>query len=551
MILLSYVKSERGVAALIALIMVGLLTILGLAALSTTDDEISIAGNELQELRAFYAAEAGLEKAASMIQDSYEQTGHPPDVMPSDETNVNTCAVSFVSIDNGAAEQRPLSQGTLAGLHALVKSFDLTASATSGFDNSRVELSETFETALIPIFQFAVFYGNNLEIAPGPDMTLIGRVHSNGNLYLQSGDGSTLTIDSYVTASGSIMHGRHPDAPMSTDDGQVRIKDAAGDYQEMYQDGTWLDAGDTAVWFDSSLARWGGRVQDSAHGQGELNLPLTDTDDPHAILERADGNPDSYEDQADIKVVNDTVLQRQLDGTWADVTSDFVDQGIISTTTFYDAREGENVTSYDLNVGAMFDSGYAPANGILYFSQLSMASYPALRLQNGSTLDAPFTVVSENPVYTQGNYNSDPSNKQPAAILGDAVTFLSGAWNDGDSWGSKYDRYASETTVNASILTGNVETTSSAYSGGFENLPRFLEVWSGTDFNWMGSMVNLWEAVQADGSWDGSYYSPPNRNWSYDPDLDDPTKLPPATPVVRVFQRTGWKQEYVGYNLDG
>ena len=63
----SRLHSESGFATLIALIMVGMLTLIGLAALSTSDDEVTIAGNELQETRAFYAAEAGLEQAAAEL----------------------------------------------------------------------------------------------------------------------------------------------------------------------------------------------------------------------------------------------------------------------------------------------------------------------------------------------------------------------------------------------------------------------------------------------------------------------------------------------------
>jgi Tfp pilus assembly protein PilX len=51
-------KSERGFATLIALLMVGMLTLLGIAALSTSDDEVNIAGNSYNEMRTFYAAEA-------------------------------------------------------------------------------------------------------------------------------------------------------------------------------------------------------------------------------------------------------------------------------------------------------------------------------------------------------------------------------------------------------------------------------------------------------------------------------------------------------------
>jgi hypothetical protein len=131
--------------------------------------------------------------------------------------------------------------------------------------------------------------------------------------------------------------------------------------------------------------------------------------------------------------------------------------------------------------------------------------------------------------------------------MADAITFLSGSFDDSKSTLYKSNRVASETTVNCSYLTGNVETTATDYSGGFENLPRFLEVWSGKNFNWKGSAVNLWNSLQANGTWNGTYYSPPIRNWQFDTDLDDPNKLPPETPVVRVFQRTGWQQLNVGY----
>ena len=90
----------------------------------------------------------------------------------------------------------------------------MTSIAVNPEMRSRVMLQQSFETALVPIFQFAVFYGNDLEIAPGPDMNLIGRVHSNGNLWLQAGN--TLRIDSYVTASGQILHGRKGPEPSVT-----------------------------------------------------------------------------------------------------------------------------------------------------------------------------------------------------------------------------------------------------------------------------------------------------------------------------------------------
>jgi hypothetical protein len=538
-------SSERGVATLIALLMIGMLLLIGLAALTTSDDESQIAGNEWREMKAFYAAEAGLEQAMSTLQMEYDSTGLPPADMPEGEEAINDCQVTYQSVDDGAATMRPLSSGELAGLRALVKTFSVEATAVDSTDGNQIQMSQTFEVALVPIFQFAVFYGTDLEIAPGSDMSLIGRVHSNGNLYLQAA--STLNMDSYVTASGNILHGRK--GPGSVDAGDVKIKNASGTYTSMKMGSDWLDA-DYNKWYDSSLSRWGGRVKDSAHGQQALNLPLSSGDDPHAIIERADGgNSDSFENKATLKIVDGVAQQLQSDGAWHDVTAAMVADGTLKYTAdkFTDKRENQKIDCTELDIAKMYSKGYAPSNGVVYFSdeKTSSTEWPALRLINGSKLDAGLTVASENPLYTLGNFNS--TSKQPASLIADAVTFLSTNWADANSTLAKASRVAKATTVNASYLSGNVETTSSNYSGGFENLPRFLETWTGINFTWKGSAVNLWNSIQATGLWNGTYYDPPKRVWSYDTDLDDPTKLPPETPTIRIFQRTGWQQKYVGF----
>ncbi|MCK4372658.1 MAG: hypothetical protein KAW61_05895 [candidate division Zixibacteria bacterium] len=534
-------KSERGFATLIALLMVGMLTLLGIAALSTSDDEVNIAGNAYNEMRTFYAAEGGLEAAAAALQTEWDSTGVPPMLMPTETREINNCVVTYGTADNGPATQDVLSTGTLTGLHALVKSFTITSVAVSQNDHGKMELSQTFQTALVPLFQFAVFYENDLEIAPGPAMTLAGRVHSNGNLWLQAG--TSLQMDSYVTSAGSIYHGRKGAGSVAS--GDVTVKDLSGADVSMKDGADWLDA-DDSHWYDSSVTRWQGMVQDSEHGQEALNIPLNAAagGDPHKLIDRGSGNPDSYEHHATLKFIDGQALQL-VGGIWNDVTANMITDGIISFSAdqFTDQRENAQVDVMELDIDLMYSQGYAPSSGVIYFAD-STSDYPALRLRSGSQLDAGLTVASANPVYTLGNYNS--VDKKPAAILADAVTFLSGSWDDSKSAMTKSDRIATNTTVNASYLTGNIETTDANYNGGFENLPRFLEEWSGRDFNWLGSAVCLWNSVQANGLWNGTYYSPPDRNWAYDPDLNDPNKLPPETPMIRVFQRIGWQQKYVG-----
>jgi hypothetical protein len=528
-------------AALVALLLVGMLTLIGLAALSTSDDEVQVAGNKWQETKAFYAAESGLDRAVADLIAHYDTANSVPGSMPSGDDDINNCDVTYATVDKGAATQKVIAAGAQAGLHALVKTFSVSATASNASENASVTLKEDFESGVCPLFQFAVFYGNDLEIAPGPNMTLLGRVHSNGNLWIQSG--ATLKMDSYVTCSGDIIHGRK--GPGSVDNGDVLIKDGTGTYESMKLGSGWLEHS-YSKWYDSSVARWNGRVQDSDHGQGELKVPIAGGGDPHKLIERATSNPDSYENKATLKFVNGAALRLQS-GSWVDVTAAMTAAGVITYTAnkFTDQRENKVADVTDIDVSKLYSTGYAPTNGVVYFSDKRAGEdFPALRLKNGSQLGAALTVASENPVYTVGNFNS--TAKKPAAIMADAYTCLSGSWDDTKSAQVKTNRPASATTINVCYATGNVNTTSTTYNGGFENLLRFLEDWTDKTNTWSGSAVCLWNSLQATGTWNGNYYTPPNRTWSYDSMLDDPNKIPPESPVIRVFHRTGWAQEHVG-----
>ncbi len=538
-----HIKSESGAALLIALLMMGLAMLIGLAALSTSDDEVTIAGNEMQEIRSFYAAEAGLEMAAAALEREYDSTGVPPTVMPEGIDHMNECQVEFVSASDGPAEQRVMTTGSLAGLHALVKSFTMISTATSDIDNAKVVLSQSFETDMVPIFQFAVYYENDLWATPASDMTITGRVHCNGSMYLQAG--TDMYFDGKVTAAGAVEHG-FPGGLYSGTNGGVHFKDGSGSYQNMYQDGSWLDNSDPD-WYAKASTLWAGNVRDEAFGQEELNVPLTNSSgDPHKIIERAAGNADSYEEKSDFKII-DGVPYSMQGGVWQNVSAS-LPAGTISSTSFYDAREKEWVTSTDIDMDLLSTSGYYPNNGVVYSSD-QRGGYPVLRLRNGEEIKDALSVFSENPLYIEGDYNTQ--DKKPAAVIADVVTYLSNDWDDANSSGKLSSRTTSPTTVNVSMITGDLDTDVQDYSGGLANLPRFLEDWNKTKFTLHGSMVNLWRTKQADGQWSygggSAYYTAPTRDYRFDLDLNDPNNLPPETPVVRLFQRTGWKQEYVSF----
>jgi hypothetical protein len=396
--------------------------------------------------------------------------------------------------------------------------------------------------ALIPIFQFAVFYEYDLEIAPGADMTLGGRVHTNKDMYVQAG--GDLYIDSYMTAAGYINHGRKPGSGQSTSNNDVWIKDNNGNYQNMQNaDNTFLDS-DDADWVNESINRWGGTVEDASHGITELYMPVV-TDGPATnLIDRGSSNPDSYEHKADLKII-DGVAYYKSGASWLDVTGNLTALGIMNTTTFYDAREGQNVESIDIDMDKLNSSIYFPSSGVLYSSTTEThGRVDAIRLVNAEELHSSLTVATDNPLYTVGDYNT--VNKKPSSLITDALTILSNNWDDTKSTWGVNSRKANTTQVNASYMTGNTETGSPGhnYSGGFENLPRFLEDWGGVTFKWRGSAVDLWYSRQSDSPWSyGNYYKAPNRDWAYDPDLLDPNNLPPGTPMVNVVQRVNWKQK--------
>jgi hypothetical protein len=171
------------------------------------------------------------------------------------------------------------------------------------------------------------------------------------------------------------------------------------------------------------------------------------------------------------------------------------------------------------------------------------------------------TVVSDQAMYVEGNYNSfayAPTGTGPtgipwthvaAALIGDSMNVLSQQWeapagtvpNDlktTTDLSSSSARAAASTTIFAAFASrvDNTNMATVGYNGGLENFPRFHEDWSGDTFTYRGSFVSLGTPLHANGHWtaDGdSYnmYNPPARNWDYDPQLNDVAMLPPLTPT--------------------
>jgi hypothetical protein len=535
-------RSNSGFTMAVFLALLLMLTLVGISSVMTSTVDVDIAGNEINYVKAFYAAEAGIEKASAELAASYKATGGHPSPLPTGTITVGGHTVTYQTTQLTGAVPRELAYGACRGLYAMATEYEVRSTSQLSGTEAQSTVVQIIESDMVPLFQFAVFYQNDVEIAPLSPMTIGGRVHTNGDLYLQSSNG--LNIDSYTTAAGSIFHGRKVGSGQSLSSGDVRIKDANGNYQDMYQGGKWLDAADPD-WVAQSISRWGGRVEDGQHGITRLDLPVVSSGGPEDMIATAAESPDSYEEKATLRIVDGSANYRQLDGSWIDVTASLQAEGSLAASSFYDAHQQRWVDSWDIDFSVFKNSAYFPSNGIMYTANTATGgNLKATRIKNGSDIGANFTLSSKNSVYIQGDYNT--VNKHASAVMTDAFTILSNSWNDSQSSQPLSSRIATETTVNCSYVTGNQSTgeDGSAYNGGFENLPRFLEHWSGVDFNWKGSAAALWVSKEATYPWSyGNYYTAPNLNWAFDEDLTDPTKLPPGTPMIAVFQKVSWREE--------
>lgn len=535
-------KKRDGIIMPVAMVVMLLLTILGMGALMSSSTDLSTARSQRVGKEAFYASEGGIVYGTKKLGGLLATTLVP--------TSAQTAAIAAPSISgfnfdafsvatSGVSTVKTITTGPYAGLNSISTPYTIT-SQTSGIvaDSGTVRLTQSVEDQLIPLFQFGVFYDGDLEIFPGPPMTFNGRIHSNKDIYL----GGASTVDSRISSAGNIYRCRKDTSTPTCF--SAKIKDTAGTYTH-----TLSYDHNNSNWTTKAYRDWEGLVQDSAHGVQKLNLPIG-TSNANDLIKKGDtiDPADSSESdtlksgrmywQADLRILDGVVYAR----SGSTVT---LQAGIVSSATMYDYRENKAMTLRQIDIGNLVSSGQAPANGILFVSESqNSGNSKAVRLINGAALPAGgFTVASDNPIYIKGSYNT--VNKKGAAIMGDAITFLSNNWNDANAVNASSpfsSRVASDTTVNAAVVTGNTTTTVGNYNGGLENLPRFLENWTGRTFTYKGSLIDLWQSQQATGAWQyGSpRYTAPNRVWSYDTDFNDPANLPPGTPRVRTLARTQW-----------
>ena len=215
-----------------------------------------------------------------------------------------------------------------------------------------------------------------------------------------------------------------------------------------------------------------------------------------------------------------------------------------------------------------------PSNGESYTLGGSLNPVPCVHIRNGSDPGIDLSIVTEQAVYIEGDFNTkvvgydEEGAEQYCNMLvaGDRITQLSKNWQDGlmlpcpanttlrnanwntsggqgsirpDSWATPFQyklngktlnddrRRAVTTTINSVLMMGIYPTTpstkasdpDSGYSGGLENIIRFVENWDKQTSFFNGSIICLWNS-RNDDVWKSpgagnKVFLAPKRSWAY------------------------------------
>jgi hypothetical protein len=530
----------------------------------------------------FYAAEAGLNLRAEAVREKFLGYNRPDGTSPDAVAVKDFCrsgslgsgdfACQNYALSNRTARtfvveppgnptsiRIPISEPAFQGLNAQEYRYDVSSVSLNPRTNQpEAQVEMRFKSRLVPLFQFAVFYNKDLEILPSPNMTLRGPVHTNGDLYLNS-ENNTLTIQGQVTTAKGLFRGRKNNRECK---GTVQIYNPATAQT--------LNCG-WQEYQNSGLTSWNGMIKTQV---SPVTVPPSDDFDPSPTknyFSLADlrlqlaldpsGNPvvvgpPTRSDALRILTPTNTRDNVAETALLACNTANPTNPPVSTTSTFFDRRESKTIRMLEVDVGrltACIQGNNAVQSGrglndstegglVWHFSVIGPNSATinnyGIRLKNAAAFDSQIrglTVVSDQPVYIQGDYNS--INKKPAAVLADSLNVLSNNWVDGAAVMSP----ASDTTINAAFLAGTDTTADTegvagqnrgSYNGGVENYPRFHEDWqtTGRTLTYRGSFVSLNQPRHVSGIWSGAYYRPPIRNWDYDTAFNNAANLPPLSP---------------------
>lgn len=577
---------RRGAVLILVAVLVAVMSAAGAAMLHTAMHTANdLAQLETRRVDAEFLGRAALDAGQAAVETAYFGRATPPAEGSLDLAG-HTLDYSITTLSGPTLEQAPEGYRRWYTIHGIETRVDI--------DGVSLVRRRIVRANQIPLFQYAVFYEGDLRIHPGPRMVLSGPVHTNGDMHNRSSSGLVFDTNS-VRAAGDIFNwcftsSRNqiqyrkwvpdpfdPAAPVTfvgaereSDFVSAGIATETGGFDSTFTghdangDGDYEDVGDVGPWGTRALDLWGPASGVTGSGSTVLDSSLGANPIVHngsAEIQRyvasamgdyvwSAGDDDYVPAPAGVVGTHvkgglhaNAELVVNFDGTsWSatdavgnDVTATLA-PAVTTTTTFNgyaDNGGGLDQPTLVIDMAVLTTTGLFPSNGLIYLGAPGIGPEVDLehfRLTNGSELPGPLSVASDAPVQVDGDYNT--VDKKPAAVMADQVSLLSNAWDNSKSTGTLPS--ASETTYNLSVFAGETDPNGPDGNGGYHNVLRFHETWSGVPCHIRGSTVIPMTSNHFP-SWfrgGGHFYRPPIRDFGFDPDLiADEANLPPFTPV--------------------
>jgi hypothetical protein len=437
------------------------------------------------------------------------------------------------------------------------------------------KVRRVFEKKFDIPWRYAMFFVDDLEFQPTQSLSITGPVQTNASLYIGT---SNFTASDEVGYGGNYVNGFSPNDTMHS--GSTSAPNFPANMPPS---------------LTSPNLPFGWNVDLSSSDTNPNNDSYHDIiETPNSSYSDALANMRMY-NQADYRVMIDSSNNITItDYSGNSVTGskyNAIANAITTNQAIQDNREATYVRLATLDVtalsakvtdGTLTVNNNANSGLVLYIKDTSTngttisskiggtgttvnTTERAIRLKNGGTLPSTgLTIVSENPVYIQGDYNTGtgtiPSNngtftdpdasgytRKKAAVYADAINILSGAWVDTNSTASISSRIATSTTVNAALVSGEVPSAGGKYSGGGEGFVRFLEDWqkNSQTFTYYGSMIELFNSQTATGSYSSSasIFKQAGLHWYYDTNFS--SGPPPGNLQIAAYlQQQRWYQVY-------
>lgn len=225
-----------------------------------------------------------------------------------------------IEADADVHEDETITEGTqVRGLRGDFRYFTVTSHAR--MQNSNIEANAQIRLQAVGLFliRYAIFYEDDLEFFPGPNMTVSGPVHSNGRLFL--GSNNRLMFQDRMTGVRTIQVGLGKDGRSSWP-GSVEVNDAAGfpeAFRRVNDNGQMFTLDNRyARWVSEALQVWDGRVLSGSHGINSLRPPIAPVDEPVELIQRAlsTSDPDYQKTTEDEKFINraEMIIHVDADG---------------------------------------------------------------------------------------------------------------------------------------------------------------------------------------------------------------------------------------------